>query len=182
MDHISPDFLMGVLYWLSLLLCIFPFPLSIDFFLSPWKQDKAYSIQNMEPKDGLPWSALWLPPGSSLQAVPVDNSWRAHSVGFFWVSLHTLPYMLFSFESSSISPETFPPSLHLLHFYSSFKHQTSLPQGSLLLTFTLGSLLCVFLHPFLSPIGTSMVANLVISVSPMGLHHLWGQDSHFPYH
>lgn len=180
MDHISPDFLMDVLDYLYFFI-FFPFPYLLTSFCHHWSKIKPVpSKMRSSRMCSLDLLSVYLL-GHLCRQFLLDNSWRVYSVGFFWVSLHTLLCMLFSFESSYVSPETFLPSIHLTNFYSSFKHQTPLPQRGLL-TFTLRSLLCVFLHPFLPPIGTSMMANLVTSIFPITLHHPWWQDSHFTYH
>lgn len=102
----------------------------------------------------------------------LDNSWTVCSVGFFLFCLHCLSYVLFSFESSFIFPETFPPSLHLANFFSCFELWTYLPQGGLLLTLRLVSLLCVFLPPFSSPIVMFIMASLLTPISSVSLYHL----------
>ena len=135
----------------------------IDFFLSPLKQDKACSAYHWSPRicflDLLSGCLL----GLLCRQLLLNNSRMICSVGFSSVCLKILLLSL-------LSPH--PLSLHLVNFYSCFKLQTSLPQGGLLLTLTLGSWLCTFLPPFPSPVLTFMMASLLTLISPAGLYNL----------
>lgn len=92
-----------------------------------------------------------------------DSSWSVFTLFHTCSSLSSL---------HPTSQRLFPLSLYLINFYSSFKPQISLPQGGLLLTLMLGSLLYVLLSPFPSTILTFMMAGFLTPIFPVRLYHL----------
>lgn len=172
MDHFSSDFLMDGSIEHLYFFIFFHFPYLLTF-----------SYHHLNKINPIP-SKIWTPRMSSLDLLSgcllgflcrqclLDNSWTVCSGGFFLVCLHSLSYMLFSFESWFNFPEAFPPSLYLINFYSSFKPRISLPQGGLLLTLMLGSLLYVLLSPFPSTILTFMMSGFLTPIFSVRLYHL----------